>query len=63
MKAKEFYDRVVDMRAKQKRYSKTHSKTALAASMRAEKVIDTEIERVTKVLASRAAEGVGGENL
>jgi hypothetical protein len=46
MKPKEFFDTVVQMRAAQKRFFKSHSSFDLQESKRLEKIIDKEIERV-----------------
>lgn len=49
MNSKEFYEKVVKMRAAQKNYFKTRSTTYLKESKKLEKEIDAEIERVTKI--------------
>lgn len=49
MNAKEFYDKVVAMRAAQKRYFETRSHDWLSKSKELEKEIDKEIERVNNI--------------
>lgn len=49
MNAKEFYDKVVAMRAAQKRYFETRSYDWLSKSKELEKEIDKEIERVSNI--------------
>lgn len=46
MNAREFYDKVVQMRRMQKEYFKTRSKEALQKSKQLEKEVDNEIARV-----------------
>lgn len=46
MNAREFFDKVAQMRSMQKEYFRTRSKTALQESKRLEREIDMEIERV-----------------
>jgi len=53
MNSKEFYEKVVKMRAAQKDYFKTRSTTYLKESKKLEKEIDAEIERVTKIQEDR----------
>ncbi|MBQ8426159.1 MAG: hypothetical protein IJX16_00135 [Clostridia bacterium] len=53
MNSKEFYEKVVKMRAAQKNYFKTRSTTYLKESKKLEKEIDAEIERVTKIQEDR----------
>lgn len=53
MSPKEFFDKVVKMRAAQKEYFKFRSTTSLNASKRLEKEIDDEITRVQKIEEER----------
>lgn len=53
MSPKEFFDKVVKMRAAQKEYFKFRSTTSLNASKRLEKEIDDEIARVQKIEEAR----------
>lgn len=53
MSPKEFFDKVVKMRAAQKEYFKFRSTTSLNASKRLEKEIDDEISRVQKIEEAR----------
>lgn len=53
MNSKEFYDKVVRMRAVQKAYFKTRSTASLNESKKLEREIDAEIERVTKIQEER----------
>ena len=53
MNSKEFYEKVVKMRAAQKDYFKTRSTTYLKESKKLVKEIDAEIERVTKIQEDR----------
>ena len=53
MNSKEFYDKVVKMRAAQKAYFKTRSTASLNESKKLEREIDAEIERVTKIQEDR----------
>lgn len=53
MTAKEFYDAVCRMRTLQKDYFKYRQPEDLRKSRQAEKIIDEEIKRVTKVLANK----------
>ena len=53
MSPKEFFDKVVKMRAAQKEYFKFRSTTSLNASKRLEKEIDDEIARVQKIEEER----------
>lgn len=53
MSPKEFFDKVVKMRAAQKEYFKFRSTTSLNASKRLEKEIDDEIARVQKIEGER----------
>ncbi|KAA6331776.1 hypothetical protein EZS27_019657 [termite gut metagenome] len=50
MDAKEFFDKVVQMRLAQKDYFKTRAKCYLVKSKRYEKEIDSEIKRVQTIL-------------
>ncbi len=53
MNSKEFYGKVVKMRAAQKTYFKTRSTASLNESKKLEREIDAEIERVTKIQEDR----------
>ena len=53
MSAKEFYDKVVQMRHAQKQYFKTRSKEWLSKSLTLEKEIDTEISRVQGIIENK----------
>lgn len=53
MDAKTFFDKVSQLRKVQKEYFRTRSGRALADSKRLEKEIDSEIERVNKVMADK----------
>lgn len=53
MDAKTFFDKVSQLRKAQKEYFRTRSGRALADSKRLEKEIDSEIERVNKVMADK----------
>lgn len=50
MDARQFFERVKIMRHFQKEYLKTRSRTALQQSKALEREIDTEIERVNRLL-------------
>ena len=50
MNAREFFEKVAAMRAKQKEYFATRSKEVLVESKQLEREIDNEIERVSKIL-------------
>lgn len=50
MKAREFFDKVAQMRRMQKEYFKTRSSMALSKSKQLEKEIDEEIKRVEGIL-------------
>nr|WP_290456945.1 hypothetical protein [Muribaculum intestinale] len=50
MDARQFFERVKVMRYFQKEYFKTRSRTALQQSKALEREIDTEIERVNRLL-------------
>jgi hypothetical protein len=53
MDAKEFFDTVRRMRSAQKDYFKTHSHTYLRDAKMLEKAVDDEIQRVSKIEASK----------
>lgn len=53
MDSKEFYESVKRMRAAQKEYFKTRRPCDLQRSKEIEKVIDTEIERVERIIWER----------
>ena len=53
MNARQFFDKVVEMRRWQKEYFKTRSKSSLEQSKTLEKRVDAEIERVNKILEER----------
>lgn len=53
MDSKEFYETVKRMRAAQKEYFKTRRPCDLQRSKDIEKVIDTEIERVERIIWER----------
>lgn len=53
MNARQFFDRVAQLRNFQKQYFATRSKDALQQSIALEKEIDTEIERVQILLAKK----------
>lgn len=50
MNSKQFYDTVVRMREAQKQYAKSRRPCDLQRSKEIEKVIDTEIERVQRIV-------------
>ena len=50
MDAKEFFDKVVQMREAQKKYFRMHTSADLAAAKKLEKEIDAEIERVQNIM-------------
>lgn len=52
MKAKEFFDKVAQMRRMQKEYFKTRSSMSLSRSKQLEKEIDDEIKRVEGILGA-----------
>lgn len=56
MNARQFFDRVVQLRKFQKEYFATRSKDALRQSIALEKEIDTEIERVQAALNDKPVE-------
>ena len=53
MNAKEFFDKVVQMRKAQNKYFRMHTSTDLAASKKLEKEIDAEIERVQNIMKQK----------
>ena len=53
MTAREFFDKVAQMRQCQKEYFKTRSGMALQKSKAVEREIDAEIERVNTILQSQ----------
>ncbi len=53
MNARQFFDRVAQLRHFQKEYFKTRSREALQQSIALEKEIDAEIERVRTVLEAK----------
>jgi hypothetical protein len=53
MNAREFFDKVVEMRNAQKKYFETRDKDVLDEAKRLEKEIDAEIRRVEIVLKVR----------
>lgn len=53
MNSKEFFQLVERMRAAQTEYFRTRSGTALRDSKRLEQAVDTEIERVHRILDER----------
>jgi hypothetical protein len=53
MNAREFFDKVVEMRNAQKKYFETRDKDVLSEAKRLEKEIDAEIRRVEIVLKVR----------
>lgn len=54
MTAREFYDTVVKMRKAQRDYFRTRSQRSLNESKQFEKLVDAEIERVTKIEQEQA---------
>lgn len=50
MSSKEFFYLVANMRQNQKQYFKTKNLDSLQESKRLEKIVDSEIERVQKIL-------------
>lgn len=56
MNAREFFDKVAQMRSMQKEYFRTRSKTALQESKRLEREIDMEIERVEGIVGKTESE-------
>lgn len=56
MNARQFFDRVVQLRKFQKEYFATRSKDALRQSIALEKEIDAEIERVQALVNSKPVE-------
>lgn len=53
MNARQFFDRVAQLRKFQKEYFATRSKESLHQSIALEKEIDAEIERVQAILAQK----------
>lgn len=53
MNAREFYELVVRMRAAQKRAATTLKYEEIEQAFQLERVVDNEIERVTKILQQR----------
>lgn len=53
MNAREFYDKVCEMRAAQKTYFKTREQSDLRYARKLEGIIDHEIERVRDILYSQ----------
>ncbi|MCM1318762.1 MAG: hypothetical protein NC217_00035 [Muribaculaceae bacterium] len=53
MNARQFFDRVAQLRKFQKEYFATHNKDVLRQSIALEKEIDDEIARVTALMQSR----------
>lgn len=56
MNARQFFDRVVQLRKFQKEYFATRSKDALRQSIALEKEIDAEIERVQTLVNNKPVE-------
>ena len=56
MNAREFFDKVAQMRSMQKEYFRTRSKTALQESKRLEREIDMEIARVEGIVGKPECE-------
>lgn len=59
MKPRQFYNTVVEMRKWQRTYFATRSQDALVKSKSLEKVIDNEIDRVTKILTQKELKSNG----
>ena len=53
MDAKQFFTLVARMREKQREYFRTKSSTALRESKELERIVDTEIERVNRIIYQR----------
>ncbi len=53
MNARQFFDRVAQLRHFQKEYFKTRSREALQQSIALEKEIDAEIERVKTIMSAQ----------
>lgn len=53
MTAKEFFDLVVEMRKHQKDFFSTRSTEAYQKSVKAEKQVDAEINRVNKIMSNK----------
>ena len=58
MKPREFYDTVVQMRKIQKEYFKTRNSMALRRSKQLEKLVDDEIERVSRIHGDSETGGI-----
>jgi phosphate uptake regulator len=56
MTAREFFEKVAEMRRAQRDYFKTRDKDTLIRSKQLEKEVDDEIKRVTKILQSNVNE-------
>jgi hypothetical protein len=50
MTAREFYDKVVDMRRCQQEYKRKRTEDAMLDMLEAEEVVDKEIARVSKII-------------
>lgn len=57
MSAKEFFDKVAEMRNAQKQYFKTRSQDWLIASKTLEREVDAEIKRVQDIMSEREKGG------
>ena len=53
MNAREFYEKVRELRRWQKAYCSTRTKQALEESKSLERIIDAEIDRVQKIMEER----------
>lgn len=53
MTARQFFDLVSRLRACQKEYFRTRDKTVLSQAKELERAVDTEIERVNKIINSK----------
>lgn len=56
MKPREFFDLVVSLRQAQREYFKTRKTDVLIESKRLEGLVDAEIDRVQKILDTKAAQ-------
>lgn len=54
MTAREFFEKVAEMRQAQRDYFKTRDKDTLINSKKLEKEVDDEIKRVTEILSNQA---------
>ena len=63
MNARQFFDKVCMMRKYQKVYERTHSQLSYNQSKSIEKEIDTEIERVHKIITEREQKQYEQNNL